>query len=240
MDPKTERRVERIRVLLRTRNDYLPQPKTTELSSMPGPAPGRLTKCLDCRSGRTKYGTECPVCHGEGWVPRRAGDIAYDDYTRERVVSEEDAKPRTMTMAELSVSISRLEAEELARQGRYEGEQFGWERARVARDRTGSYVELERALEELPQGSGRFLTLYYEGVICGPTADEVEAILVRDIERRMPRNIRIPDWAYDEETMRLVAQVKEMGKHLDAGEIGYRLGMSTRRVKELLGRKVAA
>lgn len=242
--------MDRVRVLLSTRNDYLPQPRSLELPSESGVAGGRRVPC-ECRTGRVRRGKTvllCLVCNGTAWRLRRPGEPEWDEYIGARVGGAETKTLRSMTPRELDESITRLRRNEATREGRVAADDLiGWERGRRARDASGSYAELERALELLRDRSyalHRLLDLIYGAGVALEMSEAMarrEELAIRWLANTMRGAVRIPAWAWEAETEKLVDEVKRLGvEGLKVSEIASELGMSQRRVKQLLGRRIPA
>lgn len=242
--------MDRVRVLLRTRNDYLPGPKSQATGALSGPAPGRNVVCPDCRgSGRaTRFqgllgSRVCASCLGDGERRRVGAEPAYDSYVQATVGDESTTQrqTRSMTPRELDASIAHIDALFAEREGHHEHETFAWERARRARDRSGSYPEVEYLLGVMPDHFAHVIHVVYDVDIPGAAtvAPDLEALAVRWIAERMPRNIRIPEWAYQDETERLRAQIREELKSLAPREVAEHLGLSLHRVKALIRAQVS-
>ena len=236
-----------MRVLLETRNDYLPGPKALELPSSPGVAEGRRVPC-ECRTGRIQRGAQvrlCLVCNGSAWRNRRGGEPAWDEYIGARVAGEETKRPRTMTPQELDGELTRLRRDASAREGRVAADDLtAVERGRKARDGSGSYVELERSLERMHQyayGARQLIDLHYGAGIALDDASRArldQAIAWLAVDMRGP--VRIPPWAWEQETEKLLDEVQRLGREgHQVSEIAEELQMSQRRVKTLLGRRKA-
>lgn len=162
-------REQRVRILCSTMLDYLPGPKTwggtLARSSSPGPvtqevAPctvclgrgriqGQQRACLLCPSKIRYQGPPrllpehrcrpCAACNGSGWRPRLASEEPHDPMTG-------------MSQSELVVAVEAPAPPVSPRRGPPDpllGDEEPLEVARRARDRSGSYQELERALEKM-------------------------------------------------------------------------------------------
>lgn len=244
MNARFRRRMDRVRILLETRDDYLPGPRSLELPAEAGVAEGRRVPC-ECRNGRIQKGSQvrlCLVCNGSAWRLRRAGEPAWDEYVGSRVGGEETSQLRTMSRQELDETITRLERAELAREDRVaKDDLIGWERGRRARDASGSYEELERSLERLrvlAYTARRTLDLHYGAGM--PVPERRLELIIAWLAGDMRGPVRIPLWAWEQETEKLHGQVLELGEAgLQVSEIASALEMSQRRVKQLLARKAA-
>lgn len=191
-DVRERARRERIRVLLRTRNDAFP---TVRAKAIPyttaGPAPGRKRRCPGCEgTGKVRLTQQCPVCEG-------VKTIQTDGYVG-RVSSKDDKTPDTMTPEATDAEISRLKTSIALSEGRADpNEKYGWERARERQYASGSYRELELALEVLRDREPlvwEFLMWIY-----GPLEVEMdrystvrEDFAIGQLSKLMPRQINIP------------------------------------------------
>ena len=206
-DLKERARRERIRVLLRTRNDYLPtvRAKATPYT-ISGPAPSRKRNCPACDGiGKTRLRQKCEACDGKG-------KIALDGYVG-RVASSDDRKPEPMSPERREAELAKLKAE-LAIDDPEES--YGWERARSSRDKQGSYLELERALEWLrerdPLGWEWLLFVYNYPRPMSYNAEVREQELVGRLSERMPEKIRLPRYLHDDLVKRKLERAKVLLK----------------------------
>ena len=227
-----QEKIRRVRVLLATKDDYLPQPRGVELASAPGPAPGRRVPCGACRRtgkvvvgrGPTKRLRRCLGCDGTGWRRRRAGELGYDEYLdREgppKPLSSLSGPSRAMDAREVDHELARLHADALRREGVVSHERYGWERGREVRDVAGSYRELERAQQQVarayplvPRGSGRWLEL---------------------VTLSMRGTIRVPRWAEEElADERRATILALLRSEWSPRQIGKALGMSKEKVMRI-------
>lgn len=227
----------RIRVLLATRNDYLIEPHRDDEQRKLTPS-----KFVPC-SGPYHTGKSCSTCGGSGERRRRGGDPEWDAYTRSWIATDVQEKTRYMTPHEIDSAIEHLERDAATREDREDDEvqaedELWWERARNIRDRSGSYVDLERVLEKLPQHAVQFLELFYGGLMkITPGATSREGFIVRWIEELMPRKIIVPQWAYERERDKLALYVKSL-EGWKVSDIAKEVGISQRRVKQLRALKV--
>ncbi len=232
LDPASVRREERrrrIRVLLESRFDYLPSTRSTMPVTNSGPAgESKHVPCETCRGrGRllrkgprrgTRVSVRCLACDGTGERLRRKADPAYDSYVGEL---RPEGRARVMTAREYDDQIARLRADELARQGRVEHERYGFERAHDARDRSGSYRELDAAVRELQRRAP------------GTRLSSPRAVAL--LEELMPPSIRVPPWALEQlaqERQPVILDLAALG--WSAREIGRALGISAEKVRRLL------
>ena len=177
-------RNDRVRILCTTLLDYLPGPTTWSgqlaRSATPGPVTEKIAPCTVCLGrGRVNAATRacllcpsrirytgplrptrehscrwCPACDGAGWRPASRGEEPHDRMTG-------------MPRSELAVAAAspapierRHEASELE-----EGDRL--ELARRARDRSGSYQELERALELMRSRAPAYYSLVWHVLVNG-------------------------------------------------------------------------
>ena len=224
-------RVKQIVLLLEHRLDYLDGAIRVAQSfpSKPGAQP---THRVACGCGhlvlRTPKGRETPV-----WTWERASDclLCGPDGFRNRMVIDGDAQQdergaifdsytyahdrstkagqegtlRVMTREETDRELAQLRSNVRARAG-MRPDAYGWERARERRDRSGSFRELDAALDALGIRSPALAALvanvfkgvYGEGRIPkGASTAYKEALLF--IEARMPDPIRVPQYLQDAE-----------------------------------------
>ena len=234
-DIKERARRERIRVLLRTRNDpySVVRAKGTPYTTA-GPAPGRKRKCPACDgSGKTRLRQKCQACDGLKM-------IAVDSYTG-RVTDSDARKPQPMTAERREAELQRLDSSLTISAGRTDpNESYGWERAVEARNKQGSYPELERALERLrwfdPLG-WEFLTwLYGSGLtIQASRGSEIrEAELVGQLSQWMPPKIRLPYRLHNELMDDKRRRVREMLRcNLSLDEIAERVLLSVKTLERM-------
>lgn len=192
-DLRERARRERIRILLRTRNDPYSniRAKATPYTTA-GPAPGRKQRCPVCDgTGKTRLRQKCQACDG-------LKSIAVDSYTG-RVSDAQDRKPQPMTPERRESEIQRLQSALTISAGETDpNEAYGWERAVETRNKQGSYRELDRALEWLrshdPLGWEFITWVYGSGleVELSPYAKLREDSYVGQLSRHMPSMIRLP------------------------------------------------
>lgn len=187
-----------MRILLRTRNDVYPTPRSASPAQLPGPAASGRVPCGVClRKGRLG-GRQCPMCDGRGWRKRRPGEPAYDEYTGAPVATDETRRPGAMASAVRDAELERLHGLELVREGGDPTEAYGWEKAKARRDAGASYAELSRALERLREAwpSGwEFITWVYGSgldVELDDWSNRLERVVVTWLSRQMRGQIRIP------------------------------------------------
>lgn len=213
-EPEMIQRVERVRVLLDTLDDYLPGPSTVHLASPSGIAEGKRVPCDHCRrTGKVTYDVKvagkpvilpCAACDGTGWRRRRAGDEAWDEYVEEKLPQHaEDPLPvavkalRNWTTQELEAGIARGRQMELQRAGIHYSEKFAWEARREQQEREGSYRELRRLLGQLRRECPELaaaLSLSLAGLPYERTAalQSLQAKALTWLAERMPKRIRVP------------------------------------------------
>ena len=192
-DLRERARRERIRILLRTRNDPYGnvRAKATPYTTA-GPAPGRKQRCPACDgTGKTRLRQKCQACDG-------LKSIAVDSYTG-RVADKDDRKPQPMTPERREAELARLQSSLTLSAGETDpNEAYGWERAVESRNRQGSYRELERALEWLRSDDHEgwlFITWVYGSgldVELSPYARAREASYLGKLSDLMPSKIRLP------------------------------------------------
>lgn len=230
-DLRERARRERIRILLRTRNDYLPslRAKATPFT-VAGPAPGRKRKCPACGgTGKTRLRQQCPACAGKQ-------TIEVDSYVG-RVTSSDARKPEPMSAERREAEIQRLQSSLTLAAGNVDPEEkYAWERARESRDRNGSYVELERALESLTPLDRDFIAWVYDSglnVEVSRASQIREAKIVGLLSERMPSRIRLPRHLHEELMDDKRRRVKEMRRcGLTLPEISDRVLLSERTLEK--------
>lgn len=246
-----EQRIVAVRILLVSVLDYLPSPVTSSgllsRSSLPGPAPGKRVPCTYCRrTGNVRYRNRpsrlCPLCTGTGWRLRRKTDEQpWDEYVGEPVEEASTQHPRSMTKPELHGALERLQFEQDVREGRTEGERFGWERERASYDRQGSYKELRRAVSRLyvlwPPGYLQINRFYFRGLSFQPSLFDRQTCDVAEewLAREMRGPVRVPSWLIEREADSRKGTVAELAAAgMTAGQIARRLGIPKAKVRRLL------
>lgn len=224
MDARTRSRLDRVRILLDTRNDYLRSPRSCLPETEPGPAASSWIKCPDCRgTGRRKRGLigshVCPSCDGRGERKRRKGDPEYDGYLG-TVLGDASVRLSEPRRAARSVS---------------EGDSLRepWERLREARDAAGSYRELERVLSLAPDGYRWIITARYDHGLDVPERYETEAVAW--IAKTMRGPIKVPARYHKmlmAERRRLVRSLLSSG--LEIHQVAEEAGVSRRYVRDLI------
>lgn len=219
-------RTVRVRILLESLDDPLPSVRGVALASQPGPAPSRRVPC-GCTPRQLPPSGSCLLCEGTGWrlpIPGFGPDREqrYDEYlydpadAKPLTIADEDhdapfvvqvqalarevrkGETRFMSPRELDASLERIAQEERSRAGDFDHEAFGWERAREAQDRNGSYAELRRVLRVLECANERL----YRATLRAPhwpisAHDELPlatALGVRVVARGMRGEVRVPSW----------------------------------------------
>jgi len=171
----------------------------------------------------------CLVCDGSGWRRRRAGEIEWDRYCE---------MPVAEAVSFTSMPVAITSATESDRE-----QSYGWERARAAHDRYGSYKELRRALDWLRDREPRRYTLVRVVLIdhesrrlSAPDALSLDLGVV-SIALRM-RTVRVPPWLMErrdaDRRQQSIAQLAAEGR--TAGEIARRLDIPKGTVRKLLHR----
>jgi hypothetical protein len=240
-DPQETRRLENVRVLLRTLNDIYPGPSTLKQTPQAGVAPGRRVPCRLCNpsSGKPRPKlSSCPGCDGDGWRKRRKGDPAWDEYTGLPVATDaEPKKAEPMSPARLEAELARVQHDLILREGRVDpDEAYSWEKDRERRDRDASYRELERALDvmqiEWPLGRSA-VTWSYFGI--GTLSRELDELVVGWIAARMPRKIRVPSHIYKQQQEEVRGEIRRMAKSgATLEQIAAEMGVGLSRVRTVL------
>jgi hypothetical protein len=210
-------RVEAVRLLLGSRDDWLPGLATSTGRVVQGSAVrgevsssrfvcGRCGgRCVEGRPRRPRPGllvwSVCSVCDGAGWVAGDAytfGSVSSVAVARERVTGE--AESLRLDRKRRDGELRRLERLAAARAGLVDpGEAEGWEVAKRRLWREGSYAELERALVALRAVDE--LDWLAVMAVFGPDAElrQVGAGVEARVERAvawlaaaMPDRIRVP------------------------------------------------
>jgi hypothetical protein len=231
---KERLRREKVRILLRTRNDAYPSPRARAIPSTPaGPAPGRAKKCPACSgTGKVRVWQVCAACEGRG-------RISVDGYTG-RVSDSGTRHVQGMAPERMDAEISRLETSLKLSAGKIDPEEsYGWEKARASQNAAGSYRELAKVLEWLrgkhPIGWDFLLWAY------GPLHPELsdnhrrlEEFLVTAVAAQMPREIKVPkrEWEVLQEKRR--SRVKQLAKEATVEEIALEVGLAPKTVTQML------
>lgn len=236
--------MERVRILLQTRDDDYPSPRSLSVPSTPS-GPGRgpdnapvTRKCPGCNgTGKIRRWRQCPVCEGR----KR---IEWDSYVG-RVAGSEERRPAPMSPEQREAELARLGTSLRLSEGRVDpDESYGWERALQRRNRTGSYRELEQALQVLrakdPRGLDFLLWIYGSGlnVELSDASKLVEERYIGLLAQRMPARIKLPyHLARDlaERKERLVLALSRDNVAID--EIAEAALLSARSVQRILSGK---
>lgn len=217
-----ERRKERVRSLLESHDEIYDSVSRNETATSGFAEPVRRTFPCPCD------GAGCGQCERSAV---RAADLGIDLPRGRVLVLERDrydtglegafdpaARSKRDRAKLMDDTIERLQEMELVRQGVY-AERVDNERLlelAEARDARGSYRELRAALDVMP------------GRLRGDAA-------VAWLAEFLPRPIRIPRWAYEQEVDRVSAQIVGLsGQGLTVDEIRSELGVSRRQVKRAL------
>jgi hypothetical protein len=237
-------------LLLATQNDAYPRPNDSLGSlagHLSGPAPGRRVPCGVClRSGYTAGRKLCLVCGGLGWRKRRKGEDPFDEYTGEPVAdaASKSAHAPAFRLEDdyrrLGAQLDRVQRTLAAREGRPDAS-YGWERAREAQERLGSYRELRAALRGLqrvsPNGYSVIRAAWLTDLpvtLVGRT-QAIERAAVLWLQAEMPGEVRVPPWLMTDvyrERRTVFEQLVAAGR--SASEIARVLDLPKRRVKKML------
>jgi hypothetical protein len=165
------------------------------------------------RTGR-QLARICLACDGSGQRRRRSGDEPYDGYVGRLHAS----KPRVMSAREYELELGRLRDLERTRRGLTTHERYGWERARAARDASGSYPELDRAVHQLRREHP------------GYPVDSLGGLLY--LQARMGRTIRLPASLHEAITPERRSDALSLHRRhgWTAGEIGRAMGVAREKV----------
>lgn len=249
LGPELDHRIRQVRALLDSRFDYLPSVHVTDLGDRPGPAPSRRVPCENCdHLGRVvdeRGERYCPVCGGEGWRKRRSGDEEWDEYTETPLADIAVGLAGLPSIGEdiqrLTSSIDRIQADLDARAGKFEHEQYAWEKTKKAYLRGGSYAELDRALGimaiRMPYLHSA-LALDIARALPRERARNAETLITIGLaylatEMRGP--IRVPKWIMYERSVKQAPTAKQLAlEGMKAPQIAKRLGLSKSKVKHLL------
>jgi hypothetical protein len=172
-------RLQSIRALLHTLDDWVPGPKTStgalvQRSAVKGESPSRRIPCPACDGkGRLKNLRICERCGGNVQTGKSGrGFLEVDDYTGKEVTTEEQRGERKTVICsscggtgKRSASShpskdappcdpcngwGRVAGEKLSTQGSGpKRDMLPWERAKQAMDEAGSYRELSRIMDDL-------------------------------------------------------------------------------------------
>jgi len=237
-------RVHKVRLLLVTLNDGYPTTQGS-LDVPSGVAEGKRVPCDDCkRRGwiRTRQGDVlCLLCDGSGWRKRHSGEEPWDEYVG--LPTAEAAQLPVMPSAPpVDAILARLADEQAEREGRLAGLAYGWERARAAADRRGSYKELRRSLDRMRAARPRWHGLVLAKLVNDePRTFTALAELAIElgvvwVARDMRGPVRVPPWVMERErgdrARDSVALLARDG--MSPGQIAARLGMTKKAVKRRL------
>jgi hypothetical protein len=223
-------RVERVRLLLATLDNPYPRPHGA-LQADSGPSASRYVPCETCRASGSVHRrggwVMCLVCDGAG-EKRRTDEPPWDAYVR---------MPLDVAVGLPTAPPARPLAPGL------EESTYGWERARAAYDRHGSYRELRRRLawlaEENPRRYRLVRTVLVDGndVDLGARAERELALGVLMIAMRM-RSVRVPRWLLEREhANERTETIRDLAAAgMAAGEIAKRTGASKRATRRKLRR----
>lgn len=241
MTPAEQRRIDRVRILLETRNDYLPGPPGSRIRKPGVPQDGSSRVPCECRTGRVKTSSGsrlCLVCDGRRWRRKQGDEPLWDEYLERRL--GDDVRPeRSMEGFEIDNELERLRSDARIRESRIDPkEKYGWERGRERRDRSGSYRELELVLEKMaqewPEGRTLVARVYESGMLDSNTG-LLQRFALFWIERNMPKVIRIPRWAWLEEQQKLEPEVKAAAKKMGSlRDVAEHFGLTTREIRKLV------
>lgn len=270
MSERTER-LRRIVLLLQHRLDYLDGAIRIAQSfpSKPGAVPSHKVACGSARleAGAWKCSPNCAWCNGTGFRRRLVidGDATsdergaiFDEYTYAYDRADkagESSQLRVMEAWEVDRELARLRADKRARAGVHlKTDAYGWEKARERRDRSGSFRELDRALDALSiqhPGLSALLVNIFRGVY-GPTSKREDSVggspfipvgagraywqALCFIEARMPDTIRVPQHLSDADSgLRRRERVTETYRRTNSiSKTAHSHGMRKARVKEIL------
>jgi hypothetical protein len=172
-------RLQSIRALLHTLDDWVPGPKTStgalvQRSAVKGEAPSRRIPCPACDGkGRLRNLRICERCGGDAQRAKPGrGFLEVDDYTGKEVTTEEQQGERKTVICSVCGGTGkrsasshpskdappcdpcngwgRIAGEKLSTQGHGpRKDMLPWERAKEAMDEAGSYRELSRIMDDL-------------------------------------------------------------------------------------------
>lgn len=243
-------RCRRVRLLLSTCNDAYPRPNDSLgglAGHLSGPAPSRRVPCPSCaRTGYVAGGRLCLNCGGSGWRRRLKGEDPYDEYTglpiSDVASSASHAAPFRLEddYRKIGVELDRIQSTVDSREGVY-ADAYGWEKAREAWERLGSYRELRRALGRLqgfsPEGYGvlRSVWLMDVPVTMIGKIQQVEQASIIWVQDDMRGEIKVPPWLMEDvfsQRRSTFEQLVSAGK--SASQIARDLGLPKKRVKKML------
>jgi hypothetical protein len=241
-------RVHKVRLLLVTLNDGYPTTQGS-LDVPSGVAEGRRVPCDDCkRRGwlRTRQGDVlCLVCDGQGWRRRQHEEEPWDEYVG--LPTAEAAQLPTMPSAPaVDAILARLADERDEREGRLAGLAYGWERARAAADRRGSYKELRRSLDRMRGDRPQWHRLVVAKLVNDeprsytPKAETAVELGVVWVALDMRGPVRVPPWVMERERADRARDTVELLARdgLTPAQIAQRLGMTKKAVKRRLRSRI--
>ena len=244
----SERRLESVRILLRTLNDIYPGPTTLKQTPASGAAPSKRVPCDLCHKSGRAYSrvlrtvTVCPLCDGTGWRRRRKGDAAWDEYLGQEIATVEQPKrAEPMSPQRLETELAHIRHDLMMREGIVDPhESYGWERERARRDQDASYRELERALDvmqiEFPVGRSLITDYYLGGLADGSKLPQwLDDRLIGWIADRMPRRIRIPHRIHKQQQEERRVTIRKLAKDgVGEEEIAERMECSRKFVRAVI------
>lgn len=232
-----EKRCERVRILLRTLNDYLPVP-TRSADEQRGFTTGpHYARCPDCEFNGFTH-ANCETCEGTG----RVLDADHDPYDTGRDFSWMNIEdPRKRQARIRDEALRRIARDQLAREGHLDlREGYAWESRRVLMERHGDYEQLRRGLLSLqswcPPLHSTIHDYYFSGLYEVPPQTARERIAVYYLQEQIRGPIRVPSWLCDN------PQVPSFDSLADSGASSRRIamimGLSQRKVKRLLKARI--
>lgn len=237
VDARERMRREKVRILLRTRNDAYPTVRaraTPYTSAGPGRAEDlRKKKCPACQgTGKTRLHQKCSSCDG-------AGKFAVDGYVG-RVSQGRQTIYRNITPEAADAEIARLQTSLKLSEGQIDPqEKFGWERAREAQNAAGSYRELERVLEwmRMHRAQGWDFLMWAYGSLTPPLSrkdSKIENYLIGELAARMPAKILVPKQEWESLREQRKARIRELAQEATPEEIAEEVGLPVRVVQLML------
>lgn len=241
----------RVRILLETRFDYLPQLRIGELhGAVQGPAESRKVPCDTCKeTGRVTRGpwvTRCGDCDGTGLRRRRKDDPAWDEYVEANVAEIRAEDTRTISggfnlgedIKRLDRELHKLRVDEYARAGIVADEE-AWVRRLDAQESHGSYAELRHGLRRLEGLCPRLrwaVRVVYELAVeaDAPLARVLEPLAVAALARFMRGPINIPteyQEFYAEQKRASITDLLRLGWKVN--RIARELGVPEQKVKHV-------
>lgn len=174
------------------------------------------------------------------------GEDPFDEYTGEPITDAASGRGHTAPFRleddyrKLGVQLDRVQRSIDSREGVY-SDAYGWERAREAWERLGSYQSLRTALTALqgahPDGYAVLRSVYMLGtpVKMVGRVHRIEHAAVVWVQDAMPGEIKVPPWLMTDvfkERRTTFAQLVEAGR--SASQIALALNISKKRVKKML------